>query len=45
MSVLMYFVIGWCLVQLKAPFVVLFVFYFSMGIDLLRWIIKQVVEN
>lgn len=45
MSVLMYFVIGWCLHQLEAPFMVLFVFCFSIGIDFLRWIIKWVVEN
>lgn len=38
MSVLMYFVIGWCLVQLKAPFVVCFVFYFCSHCSIIRLI-------
>ena len=45
MIVLMYFVIGWCLCQLKAPFIVYFVFYFSIGLDFLKWIIKWVIED
>lgn len=45
MGPLGYFLIGWCLAQMKAPFIVYFVFYFSMGFDFLKWVIKWVVND
>lgn len=41
MGILTYFIVWWCLHQLDAPFMVLFVFWFSVVISIINWVLDD----
>lgn len=41
MGILTYSLMWWCLRQLEAPFMVMFVFWFSVAISIINWVLDD----